>query len=107
MPARPDKKPSEDDIEKGKDKVEAAYALIDSQVSHNVIPVPSRKAALASKYAKQYTAKQMRFATQQLEMVGKAVSKSVDSNVRIQRRSASIASNPTTSDGIDSECLFA
>lgn len=83
----------------------SAYDLIDAQIAHRVIPADAKKGSLASKYAKKYSAKQMRFATEQLNKVD-SVGKTAG-HVRVSRRGSSLpARTASKSSGIDSECIF-
>lgn len=93
-------------VNEAEDKVLAAYRLIDAQIAHGAVAPNISKAALASKYCKKYSLKEMRIATQQLAKVGKAPKKAGKGNVRVQRRSAAI-NNPAKNDGFDAECVFA
>ena len=93
-------------VNEAEDKVLAAYRLIDAQIAHGAVAPNISKAALASKYCKKYSLKEMRIATQQLAKVGKAPKNAGKGNVRVQRRSAAI-NNPAKNDGFDAECVFA
>ena len=71
-------------VDEAEDKVLAAYDLIEAQIAHNVVKANVRKPALAAKYCKQHTAKEMRFAAEQLSKQG-SVGKTAG-NVRVAKR---------------------
>lgn len=90
--------------DEAEEKVLAAYALIEAQVKHSIIPADCRKQALAAKYCKQHTAKEMRFAAAQLSKVGSATKKA--GNVRVQKRTAGISGKPAVKSSINDQCMF-
>ena len=86
------------------EKVAAAYALVDAQIAAGKIPATTRKAAVARKYAKQYTTREMRLMAQSIKGTsGKA------KGVRISRRSAmrQASANKGVDNSMTAECLFA
>lgn len=96
-----------DSIDEAEDKVLAAYNLIEAQIARKVIPANVKKAALASKYAKAYTAAQMKFAAENLSKVG-SVEKSASKSVRVSKRPSMPYTKSAAKKGgsMDDYCLF-
>lgn len=95
-----------DSINEAEDKVLAAYRLIDAQIAKKVIPANVNKSALASKYARRFTAAQMKLTADNLSKVGSA-NKQSSKGVRVSKRSSmpyTKAAGKTSS--MDDSCLF-
>ena len=92
-------------VDEAEDKVLAAYDLIEAQIAHNVIKANVRKPALAAKYCKQHTAKEMRFAAEQLSKQG-SVGKTAG-NVRVAKRSSAMPkAKVSKGSGLEDQCIF-
>lgn len=92
-------------VDEAEDKVLAAYDLIEAQIAHNVVKANVRKPALAAKYCKQHTAKEMRFAAEQLSKQG-SVGKTAG-NVRVAKRSSAMPkAKVSKGSGLEDQCIF-
>lgn len=94
-----------DSIDEAEDKVLAAYQLIEAQIARKVIPANVKKPALASRYAKKFSAGQMKLAAENLSKVGSQGGKTASKNVRVSKRS-SIPYTKTAGNSMDDSCLF-
>lgn len=92
-------------VDEAEDKVLAAYDLIEAQIAHNVVKANVRKPALAAKYCKQHTAKEMRFAAEQLSKQG-SVGKTAG-DVRVAKRSSAMPkAKVSKGSGLEDQCIF-
>lgn len=94
-------------IDEAEEKVLAAYRLIEAQIARKVIPANTKKAELASKYAKKYTASEMKIAADNLSKAGSVVEKKDAAGVRVSKRNAMpYTKTAKNSGGMDDACLF-
>lgn len=93
-----------DSIDEAEDKVIAAYNLIEAQIAAKVVPANVKKAQLASKYARKYTAREMKLAASQLAKASSP--KKVEKGVRVSKRSSVPYTKTAKSGSMDDFCLF-